>query len=359
MRAVTLHLLAGGGDLELASPSRSPGERVVLWHGLPPGPAPEDPRIAPVVIEGDLDGRHVYAEQVPPGVPMAAHPPPAALRPWIVSEVLAGVAALHGVGQVHGSVGPARVILGADGRVVLCGRGRQGGKRGLDLLAATGLIPASRENTLLEADASSLAAEFRAACAPDDQERLAAWVRETLGEPEILEPLVITLDPSDAGVDEIVPDLGPERVEGRGLLDRWSFTTTGGVTAEVTEERSDTQPALAISLWERLAEPLPEPSDSRFEAVEGQPSRAIATLLAEDPPDLLSVPTDGRIPTFVLSVPRYEDQPTAVGASLDGDVEVTARVSRRRPRGVPIWLQWGIAMAVGGLLVWVVLYLVG
>ncbi|MBW1877519.1 MAG: hypothetical protein JRJ84_04075 [Deltaproteobacteria bacterium] len=361
MRAVSIHLFprdeaAGFGDVQLAAPGLSPGERMVLWHGLPPVPIPDHQNIAPVVLEGDLDGRQVYAERVPRGVRLSGHTPPPELLPYVVSMALAGLHALHDAHQVHGGVGPDRLMLGVDGEVVLIGRGRQGGVRGLDLISAFSLLPGGQESTVLDADAGELSAELAERVDPEDPERLALWVRGVLPGRRVVEQALLTIGEQDDAVDEIVPDLGPDRGE-RGLLDRWSVTTASGLSGDQTDEEGRTQPSIGLTLWKLLSPDPPRPSPTnRFDGVQDVPSRGIRTLLAEEPPDILPLTLAADVAPFVIGVPTLEDQPTVVRA--------TPRLSETRTTGpgvgpgtIPRWVQWAVAMGFGGALAWVLLQL--
>lgn len=362
MRAVGLHLFplragTGLGDVRLAAPARSTDERVALWHGLPPAPLPDHPGIAPVVLEGEIDGRRTYAEQVPRGVRPSEHPLPRPLAPYVAARALEALHFLHGAGQVHGAVGSDRIVVGTGGEVVLFGRGRQGGHPRMDLVAALSLCPEDLEITLLDADAPRMVARIEAEAPHDARDRLAAWVREVVTDPPVAEQVVLTSeDHAEDGVDEIVPDLGPD-AEGSGILDRWSLSSTPGLTpGETTAEMGSTQPAIGISLWTRLSAP-PEhpPPPDRFAGVQGTPSRALASLLAEEPPDVLPGPLVGAVPAFVMQRPRFEDQPTVVGAPPL--TETPAPLRAPTAPLVPGWVQWLLAMALGGLLAWGLLHL--
>jgi len=359
MRAVSIHLFprdeaTGFGDVQLAAPGLSPTERMVLWHGLPPAPIPDHPNVAPVVLEGDLGGRQVYAERVPPGVRMSAHPPPPELLPYVVCKALAGLHALHDAQQVHGAVGPDRMVLGVDGEVVLIGRGRQGGVRSLDVIAAVSLLPEEHESTLLDAHAGGLSAELADRTGPEDRYTLALWVRSVLPERRVVEQTLLTIGEQDDAVDEIVPDLGPDRGE-RGLLDRWSVTTATGMSGERTDESSRTQPTIGITLWKLLTtEPERPPPADRFDPVRGVPSRGIRALLAEEPPDILPLTLAADVEPFVIGVPMLEDQPTVVRATPRmGEGRTVA--PKGNPRAVPPWVQWAVAMGFGGALAWILL----
>jgi hypothetical protein len=358
VRAITLHLFrspdeVGISDVLLAAPGQSPEERVALWSGVPPR-VPADDRLAPVVLVGEIDGRPMYAEKLPRGPLLSELEVPEALRSYVLAEVLQAVHALHQGGTAHGGVGASAVVLGEDGRVVLAGAGRQGGRETLDLFAALTLFPSMSDVTLHDAEVAGLIEEMRARAHEHAQEELALFVLRQALEPVVVAQAVLLVGANEDAVDEIVPDLGPERTDSHGILDRWAVTTTTG--GDVTEEVSATSPGLAVTLWNRLlAPPEHPPPPDRFAQVEGKPSRAIIGLLTEQHPEILPLPVAAGIGAFVVTAPTWDDQPTMVDA--DPHTVSPAPAPRRQGMPVPFWVQWGIAMGVGGLIVYVVLWL--
>ncbi len=359
MSALTLCVVRRTPDLLLACPESASADRLVLWPGEPPARVPDHASVAPIVLEGWLNGEVAYAEQLPPGVPAARGRLPTDLSAYVVARVLDALRFLHDLGESHGEVGPDRIALGLDGEVVLFGRGRHSGLPRVDRVACLSLLHGEREHTLVNLDLDGLLAEVSAAAPEDGAQRLAAWVRAQQRDPGPgPERVTFHLEAGDA-VDEIVPDLGPDRGEG-GLLERWAVTTSPGRTPpDITEEVSSTAPVMGITLWNRLSSPLPDAPPDRFAAVSGTPSRALRDLLAEDPPDPLPGPLVGPLPAFVLEGSQFDDQPTIVGAP-----RVTESAPPLRPRaapepGVPLWLQWVLAMTLGGLLMWGVMVLWG
>ena len=375
------------GDLQLGAPALSPEERVAVWRGLPPKPV-EHEGIAPVVLAGDIDGHWAYAERVPDGVRMSAEALPDELRRFVVAKVLDAVVALHAAGQVHGAVGPDRVILGRDGEVVLFGRGRRGGIPSMDSASAMSMLAEDgEEQTLPGDDAVDAAARLAADCRDDDPERLAEWVRAHLGGPPSgVDQVLLSVGAlPDDGMDEVVPDLGPE-MDGHGILDRWSVTTASGLmeaTDEVTHGDGSGNKALATSLWTRLAAPRQhEPPDGRFAHLDGTASRGLRALLADEAPEPLPVPLSGELRTFVVERDESDEtdiladeQPTVHGrrapafdlaqasdpdTGVDDDDETA--VSRPPPelagrrRRIPI-LEIVVALGLGAALVWLAVQL--
>lgn len=353
MNGVPLRLLARGqpgglGEVQVALDET--GGRVMLWRGPAPFVVPDHPALAPVVLDGEIDGLRSYAERIPEGLRMSEARPPEDLMPYIVSRVLEGLQVLHHAGQVHGAVGPDRIALGTRGEVVLVGRGRQGGHVGADMITAISLLPTKDDATLLDANAGSLAADVGEHASAEDPERLAAWVRERLPRPAVVAEVLLLPSAGDA-VDEVVPDLGPDR--GRGILDRWMTTTTPGVRSggdETTDEVSSTHNEIAVTLWGRLSAPEPPAPSDRFALASG-PSPSVRALLAAEPPEVVGLPFGGDVGLFVLHEPTFDDQPTIVrhvGATGE-HLERTVGPGRG---GVPLWVQWLLAAALGALLAW-------
>ena len=209
--------------------------------------------------------------------------------------------------QIHGEVGPERIFLGSDGGVVLTGRGRRGGLVAMDVVSALSILH-GEEDTLPAAGALGIAEELAAESPADATEQLAAWVRQHLPpSPEPGPPLALTVSLPDGGMDEVVPDLGPD-VDGSGILDRWSVTTGNTAANEPTETTAElgaarTPQQLAIGLWSRLAAPRANPSPSRFDATTREASRGVRALLADEPPDVLPVPLEIAKATVIRAAP--------------------------------------------------------
>lgn len=372
MNVVILHVLSRHkshdyGTMWVAAPGLSPDERVIVWEGLPPLPVPDLQGVPPVVLVGELDGRRAYVERVPNGVWMSAHAPPSELLPYVVHRVLEALAGLHRARQVHGALGTDRVWLGEDGEVVLIGRGRRGGIAGLDMVAAVSLLPGDAEETLPGEDAAQAAQEIARRVQGGDRARLAAWVRERLpARPAVAEQIVLTVgDDASDSADEVVPDLGPDTGSDSGeggILDRWAVTTATGRTPEhtpeVTDGRGTSQQRLALTLWSKLSAPPEHPPDpERFRAIEGVASRGLRALLADEPPDALPLPLVAHIGAFAAS-DGEADQPTLSGRSPAPAPSVgrhptptsVAREARRRG-----WAEMLVAVAVGGVVVWLLL----
>lgn len=378
MSTVSLRLLArepgGLGDFRLAI--HGADERVAVWNGVPPPDVGPHANVAAVVLEGEVDGRRAYAEAVPRGVRPSVHPPPPELLGFIVAEILVGLQFLHDAGEVHGGVGPDRIVLGTRGEVILVGRGRQGGHARLDWVSALSLLPRDAETTLLEADASRLGAQMRAQSPPGARGLLAAWVRGVIDEGRVVEEIHLGLAEAADAVDEIVPDLGPDLATG-GILDQFTGTSTPGITtgevtagdvtlgevtapevtaADVTSDGLSDQDSAdgGTSLWSALSSPLSHPAPAgRFDAVKGVPSAGLRSLLEREGLDALVGPLVGTIGPFVVANPRYEDQPTMVGPM--GFTEPPP-ARRTRPPSVPR-APWMLILALaaaglGALMTW-------
>lgn len=330
MNVVTLHVLSSGpsadfGLVRLAAPALEPQARVLLFDGLPPPPLPDIPGIAPVVLQGDVDNHRAYAEQITEGVTIKRLSVPAEVRAWVGKHLLDALLALHAAGQSHGLVSADRVLLGVDGSVTLFGRGRVGGSAEHDLKAATGLL--SRIG--IELNGRDLTAARRALegrIAEEDAEILGAVVADNLPEQSIVDQVYVHVGPTPDSLDEVVPDFGPDKADGRGLLDRWSVTTHAGqdeATDELTGSAASSTSPLALTLWTSLAAPpAHRPPPDRFDKVAGQPSRGMRALLIEEPPDSLPAMVGGAIDPFLLQMPEPTMEPTPVTIELT-DPELT------------------------------------
>ncbi len=277
---VTRRFREGSGPIAFASPAAAPDERVAIWGGLPPVPlAQVAPQVAPIVVHGEVDGHLAYVEQVPGGVLLSELALPAELAPYVVHQVFLALQAIHAGRQVHGAVAPEQVIVGPAGEVVLAGRGRVGGMARLDVEAALGLW-GSEAPTLTTVDAALAALE--AWLGEGDAAALGALVRQAARPPPPpMGQLVLAVG---SETDEVVPDLGPDSTGG-GILDRW------GITATAVEEDTATSAAssggsseLSTAMWGRLASRWMEGPEGRFDEVAGVPSRAVRSIIAEEPP---------------------------------------------------------------------------
>ena len=106
MNVVTLHVLkdrpsADFGMVRVAAPALDPDARVVVFDGLPPDPIPTSPHVAPVVLQGDVDGHRVYAERVPVGLGLHELELPPSMAPWIGAGLLAALAHLRQLGELR------------------------------------------------------------------------------------------------------------------------------------------------------------------------------------------------------------------------------------------------------------------
>lgn len=311
MNVVTLHVLrsqhsADFGLLRLAAPALEPEARLVVFEGLPPAPVSPSPHLAPVVLQGDLDGHRVYAEQLFEGVLLSEIEPPPSLAAWIGSGLLAGLRALHQAGVIHGRVAGDRVQLGTDGSIVLFGRGRVGGSPAHDRLGAQEVLADLGMTMDPETDLESLHTRLRATSDPSDGQALAALVQAALPPVTVQSHAHVQIGPTPDSLDEVQPDLGPDESTSPGLLDRWAVTThhdTDEHTAELTGSASGSSSPLTLTLWTALAAPPehPPPAD-RFDAIQGEPSRGLRALLVAEPPDSLPGLASGRVQPFLLGM---------------------------------------------------------
>lgn len=304
MNIVVLHVYTWDpeGTHAIAAPGLAPEERVVLWYGLPPPEAPEHPGLAPVVLAGQVDHRMAYMERLPPGglLPRMRLPPGAIAR--VHDELLLAVRALHRAGLVHGAIREDRVWIGVNGEVILFGRGRWGGTPEDDIACVERVFPRTEQPMSAAALGQRVESRLSSGTVTPVLEQIA---------------LTIGLRSSEDAADEVVPDIGPD--PGRdGILDRWGVntsTSTGGSdhsepTPEVTADGRGPTVRLHQDFWQNLANPAPVAPPERFAAVDGQPSRALRALVAEEPPE----PLPGRIelPEAQVQTPDLEDVPTMV-----------------------------------------------
>ncbi|TVQ91436.1 MAG: hypothetical protein EA397_10320 [Deltaproteobacteria bacterium] len=317
MSIITLHVLHREssddfGELRIAALPDGDGERVVVFDGLPPNEIGAHPGLPSSSLQGDLDGKRAYTEEVPRGVRLSDHPLPAALGPVVGAKLLAAMRAIHDQGGVHGLICAQRVQLGVEGEVVLFGRGRRGGSPELDREALSTLLDAIQapgEGLDLEEREGWLQAE------PDQTQALAAHVRRVMpGQGTILDQLYLRVGANLDSIDEVIPDLGTDPGANDGLFDPWGTTTgTGDHTAELTSnEARTTGPPLAMHLWTTLAAPPKHPCPpDRFAEVDGEPSRGIRALLADEAPDTLPALIGGDIPPFLLNQTDEDSDPIA------------------------------------------------
>ena len=323
MNVVTLHVLkdrpsADFGMVRVAAPALDPDARVVVFDGLPPDPIPTSPHVAPVVLQGDVDGHRVYAERVPVGLGLHELELPPSMAPWIGAGLLAALAHLRQCGLVHGRVAADRVQVGMDGSIVLFGRGRVGGTFERDRAGADDILAVLDLTADSEVDLDDVLTHLRSAADPSDGQALGAIVRKLHKDLTVLDQIHIQVGPTPDSLDEIQPDLGPDRAHEPGLLDRWSVTTHHGGSLEHTDELTGSVPhsssPLALTLWTALAAPVQHaPPDDRFSAVDGEPSRGLRALLVEEPPDTLPGLLGGAVPAFLLDA----------DVSLDDDDDTT------------------------------------
>lgn len=268
--------------------------RVAVWAGKAPSPRVSHPNVAPIALELDAGAMAQYAEEIPDGVRMVEQDLPEEHALYVVTQVLAGLAAMHAVGLLHGAVGERRVVLGRDGRVVLFGGGRtRGGVAQGDVLGALGLLPPGLDVTMPGAGAAEAAEQLSSRIPADSRDRLADWVANVA--PEL--------------VDEVVPDGAPEESDDTGLLDRYEENPQIARSVdEPGDEDSSTQMNVGGTLWRALVAPLEHaPPHDRFSRVEGRPSEAIQALLAAEMVMALPLPNTSSIDVFVVDTPDADD----------------------------------------------------
>jgi hypothetical protein len=341
---VVLHVHAWDpeGTHAIAAPGLAPEERVVVWYGLPPPDAPEHPGLAPVVLAGQIDHHMAYAERLTPGAMLPRLRLHASALAAVRAKVLEALGVLHAAGMVHGAIREDRVWVGTAGEVILFGRGRWGGTPEDDLASVRRLFP-TEEPPLSDAALAR---------------RVNARITEGTVVP-VIEQLALTVGTeTDDAADEVVPDIGPD--PGRdGILDRWAVntsTSTGNSdvnepTPEITADGRGPTARLHQEFWQNLANPLPSPPPAdRFAAVEGQPSRALRALVADEAPE----PLPGRVDLPEPSAPQdLEDVPTMVRRR-----QGLAPAVLPKPPAPPTGFPLGTAIAVLAFLVFTAILLV-
>jgi hypothetical protein len=345
MTVATLHLLheepsVDFGVLRLASLPGDDGARLIVWDGLAPPPVPESPLVAPTALAGDVEGSSVYAERVPKGLRLSDTSLPPALAPLVATRILEAVAHLHRHGFAHGLIAPDRVMLGTDGQIALFGRGRRSGSFDGDVLQAQALVAGlglPHPGTEIIED---LIDAMTAAVAPEDREALSAHVAAALPrESTPLRLLTLQVGPTRDSLDEVLPDLGTDPSDARGLLDPYDpLNTTGDLehTAELTSGAGEDRggPSAAVSLWTRLAarNEHPPPPD-RFRDLSGRPSVAARALILEESPDAVPAWIGGVVGPFLLEErndssgdgawPTGATDPESTPGPRDGDTAVS------------------------------------
>lgn len=357
MNVITLHVLstcqsADFGLQRLAAPALEPDARVMVFEGLPPQSAPIHPTLAPVVLQGDLDGHRVYAEQVPDGVLLSEITPPASLISCIGLSVLEAVLALLDAGLLHGRIHRDRVIIGTEGEVVLFGRGRIGGSPDHDMEGAAQLLAELGMTIERDADIRAVYSNQRVAADPTDRQALASLVRKGRPEPEVASHVHLRVGPTPDSLDEVQPNLGPDEATGPGLLDRWAIASTDGeeYTAELTGSIGETTSPLTLTLWTALAAPSEHvPATDRFEGVAGEASRGLRALLVAEAPDSLPGLGGSSVTPFLMEVDpdtdndfedsddthpdvTDEDGDTAIYDTRDRELQEAIRKSDARTR---------------------------
>jgi hypothetical protein len=330
MSLLPLHVLhaepsADFGELRLASQPGEGGSRWIVWDGLPPPAAGSSPFVAPVALSGEIDGKLAYAELVPRGVRLSDTALPAALSPFVAAGVVEAVEALHDLGLTHGRIDADRVLLGSDGRVVLFGRGRRPAHPDDDHAALLALL-ASLGIRAPDATLRAVREALSGGSAPEDREALAAFVAVQLPTPTPpLAVLHLRTGPSDDSLDEILPDIGSDPVEERGLLDpQTSPSGTGDPepTAELTlgSAQAGGAPPMALSLWTRLAAPPRHtPPPDRFRECAHLPFEGLRALLLAEGPEAVPTLIGGDVGPFLTLGADAEPSGAWPPALVDGE----------------------------------------
>lgn len=238
-RLVGLGPLSGSGAVWVA-PADGVAALHLLWDGYPPPPTPPHSNLPSPGLKGQISGRAVYTEVLPPGILLGDRRPPLDLMPGIVQALLQALVVLRASGQTHGLLGPDRVFIGDDGEMLLVGRGRATALPSLDVLRAMALCTED-ERTIPGNDPALLVELLQDRVPPDHRTRLAAWARAQphLEIPPNAQELV--LDPASEALgeaelaDEVLVDLGPD-TGGEGLFDSWD-------PSEIAENPED------VTLW--------------------------------------------------------------------------------------------------------------
>lgn len=340
MVVATRERTRGRPVLELADPDDD-NERFTLWPGLPPPEGPLHPSLAPRILSGRAQGEPVWLEARPRGAPLNSIA--AQLEPGQVALILLdcceGLVALHDAGRVHGDIKSKRVVLDEGGYATLVGVGQRQAHPEEDLAAlirmgrtVIGAEPGLLLPEVAPASAGSLCQILEEQLVGHDEDRLRAALAAHSArglapipeEPTLLQVVVEHTQGARGRVDELLPILGPE-TERTGSHISWS-SSAGEVTRESTVEATQAAsegtgelPSFADQLgrrtqiFARILAPMPQATAGRFEAREGQPSRAIRALLLAGPLDPLAL--DSEVQGDLL--------PIAARSGLARDVSVT------------------------------------
>ncbi len=282
--------------LEVTLPDQH-GTRMSLFQGSSTPRPPVHATLGRVMGSAHRDGEPCWLEARGPGPLLSELQGLEASRiATALLDLASALAALHGSGLAHGSVGGDRLVLLASGRAQLIGVGAVAGTVADDLTALRTLMlerwpkdspppPDPGDGEPAAVLAESLAG-WLSYHHPDIGDQ--AWVPPG---PTVPDPApLIALQPIEEGshLDEIGFDLGPEP-EREG-------STGSGTDAGHTDH---TRPASARygassqrqAVLGRILAFAGEPGDPhRFDAATGRPCGVIKTLIADEPLDPLPLP---------------------------------------------------------------------
>ncbi len=350
-----------GGGLEIALPDQEE-VRLSLFMGADAPRPPRHPALGRVVGSASRDGQPVWLEERASGPLLSELQGLDARRTaTALLDLASGLAALHGSGQAHGSVGPDRVVVRANGRAQLIGAGVSAGRVSDDLSALRSLMLALWPRDAPpppdpgEGEAASVLSESLAGWLsyhhPDAPDR--SWAPPGPELPEMA--LVIRLEaaPEAHHLDEVGFDLGPEpeRESSAGT------NTVGGLTEHTkpASARYGASPRRQAVLARLLAF-AGEPADpARFAAAAGRPSTVIKTLIADEPLDPLPLP-DGVPPMGQAMDPPviHEVERTATGEHTV--TRGTAFIELVSGRALGVTIAGSLVVVTGvGALVWLLL----
>lgn len=350
-----------GGGVEVALPNQE-GDRLSLFMGSNAPRPPRHPGLGRVLGSAHRDGDPCWLEE------RAAGPLLSELQGLDVQRIAtalldlaSALAALHGSGLAHGSVGAERVVVQASGRAQLIGAGATSGTVTDDLAALRTLMhdlwpqdsppppdPGEGESAaiLSESLAGWLSYHHPTATAR-------AWVPPGPTVPEMALVIALQPVPEASHLDEIGFDLGPEP-EG----DRSTGSGTAGGQTEHTRPASahyGSSPRRQAVLGRLLAFASESGDPDRFAAATGRPSTVIKTLLADEPLDPLPLP-DGVPPMGQAMAPPviHEVERTATGESTVTRVTALTELVSRQALAFTVAGSVVVVTAVGAL-VWLLL----
>jgi hypothetical protein len=270
------------GELRVVRPVPPASYWLILWEGLPPANSGRIDSVATTTVHGNLEGRSVYAERIPPGRRLDEawrdHPEDAlAIGDYVLTRVGNALRTLHARGLTHGRVTMDRIWLGAHHEVLLIGRERREGLPQQDVVALQDL---AREigwdlppTAIDEAGLPKLDLSTHSATMPDT-----GWPGLPVKTPHAPERLVLHIGRTPHSIDEVDLDVGADPTDEPGLLDRFEVTGTSNpaeTTVEVTSiEDPDTEDVTAVAARDAV---LFAETSRRLEELEERLRRAETT----------------------------------------------------------------------------------